>query len=164
MAVQDLDFCPRDRAMLTILATLFLMSPPPGFTVARDTVEIGQVIWYDGNGRKHVTEQPYLQIRLTVTNDADHPMRWPGFYRARVTYGTRFVGGAVLPVSFGPGCRWENSLVTDQVVNPEQKTTILVVFDLPRTGGLTSLELQWKGESPGWNMTVKSGFKLPKPN
>ena len=149
--------------MLTILATLFLMSPPPGFTVARDTVEIGQVIWYDGNGRKHVTEQPYLQIRLTVTNDADHPMlAWlppgPGDLRHAFRRGR---GAACL---FRPGCRWENSLVTDQVVNPEQKTTILVVFDLPRTGGLTSLELQWKGESPGWNMTVKSGFKLPKPN
>ena len=70
----------------------------------------------------------------------------------------------MLPVSFGPGSRWENSLVTDQVLNAGQKTTILVVFDLPRIRGPASLELQWKGDSPGWNMTLKSGFKLPEGN
>jgi hypothetical protein len=164
MAVQDLDFWPGDRPMLTIIATLFLMSPPPGFTVAKDTVKIGQVVWYDSNGERHTTEGPYLQIRLTVTNDADHPMRWPGFHRARLTYGTRFVGGSLLAVSFGPGCRWENSLITDQVLNPGQKTTILVVFDVPRIRDHAALDLQWKGESPGWNMSLKSGFKLPKGN
>jgi len=155
--------------MLTLtIAAVLLVDPPRGFTVVRDTVKIGNAVWYDDEGQKHVTEQPCLQIRLTVTNNADHPIRWPGFHRARVTYSLRepkrIVGGAVLPVKLEPGCRWENSLVTDQVLNPGQKTTILVVFDLPRTGGNASLEVQWKGESPGWNMTVKSGFKLPAGN
>ena len=61
--------------MLIIAALLLVVTPPPGFTVARDTVKIEKAVWYDGDGQKHVTEQPYLQIRLTVTNDADHPMR-----------------------------------------------------------------------------------------
>jgi hypothetical protein len=150
--------------MLTTIAALILLAPPPpNFSVTRDTVKIGQAVWYDSDGQRHVTEKPYLQVRLTVTNQSDHPIRWPGFHRARVTYGTRLVGGAVLPVNFGPGTRWENSLVTDQVLNPGQRTTILVVFDLPRfRGGPASLEVQWKGETPGWNMTVKSGFKLPE--
>jgi hypothetical protein len=73
-------------------------------------------------------------------------------------------GGAVLPVKFGPGpnCRWENSVVTDQMVNPGQKTTVLVVFDRPGSGGLANLTLQWKGGAPGWNSTLKSGFRLPE--
>jgi hypothetical protein len=152
--------------MLMVIATLLLASPPAGFTVVRDTVKIAPAVWYDADGQKHVTEQPCLQVRLTVTNEADHPVRWPGFHRARVTYGGRqgntYVGGAVLPAALGPDCRWENSLLTGQVLNPKQKTTILVVFDRPRTPGAASLELQWKGETPGWNMTVKSGFQLPK--
>jgi hypothetical protein len=149
------------------LAAFLLLSPPPkDFADAKHSVTIDKVVWYDEKGQKHVTDQPYLQIRLTVTNQADHPLRWPGFHGARVVYGTRYVGGAVLPVKFGPGpgCRWESSLVTGAVVNPGQVTTILVVFDRPRTGGNANLELQWKGESPGWNMTVKSGFRLPAGN
>jgi hypothetical protein len=162
--VAVLDWWHGGKPMLTIAAALLLVTPPPNFTVvmARDTVKIDKVVWYDAQGERHLTEKPYLQIRLTVRNDADHPVRWPGFHRARVTYGTRYVGGAVLTVSFGPGSRWENSLVTDQVVNPRQRTTILLVFDVPRIlGAPASLEVQWKGESAGWNMTVKTGFRLP---
>jgi hypothetical protein len=160
---------------MLIIAALFLVAPPADFTGDKDPVappadftvdryseKIDKVVWYDGSGEKHVTDQPYLQIRFTVTNKADHPLRWQGFHSARVVYGTRYVGGAVLPVRFGPGpdCRWENSLVTGSVVNPGQKTTILVVFDLPRTPGPASVRVQWKGENPGWNMTVSIGFKL----
>jgi hypothetical protein len=152
------------------IATLLLIAqvkPPANFTVKRDTITIGPVVWYDGEGQRHVTDEPYLQIRYLVTNDADHSIRWPGFHSARVKYRKRtekkIVGGAVLPVKFGPGPNvfWENSLRTDQVVNPGQKTQILVVFDLPRTGGDASVNVQWRGETPGWNMTVGSGFKLP---
>jgi hypothetical protein len=28
-------------------------------------VKIEPVVWYDADGQKHVTEKPYLQIRLT---------------------------------------------------------------------------------------------------
>ena len=154
--------------MLITIATLFLMAPPAGFSVKKDTVKIEPVVFYDSEGQKHVTEQPYLQIRLTVTNDADRPLPWPGFHRARVSYSERteklITGGAVMPVKFGPGpnCRWEKSVVTDQIVNPGQKTTVLVVFDRPGSGGLANLTLQWKGGgAPGWNSTLKSGFRLP---
>jgi hypothetical protein len=148
--------------MLTIL-TVLLVSPPPNFTVARDTVKIEKVVWYDENGQRRVTEEPYLQIRLKVKNEADHPIRWPGFRKARVSYGMAY-RSAVLAVSFGPGSRWENSLVTGQMVKPGQETTILVVFPVPKVRGPASLEVQWNGESPGWVMTVKSGFKLPEGN
>ena len=154
--------------MLVTIVSLFLMAPPAGFSVKKDTVKIEPVVFYDGEGQKQVTEQPYLQIRLTVTNDADRPLPWPGFHQARVSYRERteklLTGGAVLPVKFGPGpnCRWENSVVTDQIVNPGQKTTVLVVFDRPGSGGLANLTLQWKGAAPGWNSTLKSGFQLPQ--
>jgi hypothetical protein len=52
-------------------------------------------------------------------------------------------------------------VVTDQVLNPGQKTTVLVVFDRPGSSGLANLTLQWKGGAEGWNSTLKSGFKLP---
>jgi hypothetical protein len=154
--------------MLVTIVSLLLMAPPAGFSVKKDTVKIEPVVFYDDEGQKQVTEQPYLQIRLTVTNDADRPLPWPGFHQARVSYRERteelITGGAVLPVKFGPGpnCRWENSVVTDQIVNPGQKTTVLVVFDRPGSGGLASLTLQWKGGAPGWNSTLKSGFRLPQ--
>jgi hypothetical protein len=156
--------------MLITLVTLFLMAPPAGFSVKKDTVKIEPVVFYDGKGQKHVTEQPYLQIRLTVTNEADRPLPWPGFHTARVSYSerteNRLTGGAVLPVKFGPGpnCRWDKSVVTDQIVNPGQKTTVLVVFDRPGSGGHANLTLQWKGGAPGWNSTLKSGFRLPPDN
>ena len=154
--------------MLITIATLLVMAPPAGFSVKKDTVKIEPVVFYDGEGQKHVTEQPYLQIRLTVTNDADRPLPWPGFHQARVSYHERteklLTGGAVLPVKFGPGpnCRWEQSVVTDQILNPGQKTTVLVVFDRPGSGGHANLTLQWKGGAPGWNSTLKSGFRLPE--
>ena len=154
--------------MLATIATLLLMAPPAGFSVKKDTVKIEPVVFYDGKGQKHVTEQPYLQVRLTVTNDADRPLPWPGFHQARVSYQERtekrITGGAVLPVKFGPGtdCRWEKSVVTYQIVKPGQKTTVLVVFDRPGSGGLANLTLQWKGGAPGWNSTLKSGFRLPQ--
>jgi len=47
--------------MLTLATLLLVLTPPPGFAVARDTVKIDKVVWYDGDGEKHVTEQPYLQ-------------------------------------------------------------------------------------------------------
>ena len=47
--------------MLITIATLLLMAPPAGFSVKKDTVKIEPVIYYDGEGQKHVTEQPYLQ-------------------------------------------------------------------------------------------------------
>ena len=106
--------------MLITIATLLLAAPPAGFSVKKDTVKIEPVVFYDGEGQKHVTEQPYLQVRLTVTNEADRPLPWPGFHQARVSYSERteklITGGAVLPVKFGPGpnCRWETSVVTDQ--------------------------------------------------
>jgi hypothetical protein len=153
--------------MLITIATLLLLPPPAGFSVKKDTVKIEPVVLYDSEGQKQVTEQPYLQIRLTVTNEADRPLAWPGFHRARVSYYERtaklLTGGAVLPVKFGPGpnCRWEQSVVTDQIVKPGQKTTVLVIFDRPGTGGQADLTLQWKGGTPGWNSTLKSGFRLP---
>ena len=156
--------------MLVTIVSLLLMAPPAGFSVKKDTVKIEPVVYYDGEGQKHVTEQPYLQVRLTVTNDADRPLAWPGFHQARVRYSERtaklITGGAVLPVKFGPGpnCRWESSVMTDQVVNPGQKTTVLVVFDRPGSGGHANLTLQWKGGAPGWNSTLKSGFRLPPDN
>jgi hypothetical protein len=156
--------------MLIAFATLLLTAPPAGFSVKKDTVKIEPVVFYDSAGQKHVTEQPYLQIRLTVTNDADRPLPWAGFHKARVSYSERtekrLTGGAVLPVKFGPGpnCRWEQSVVTDQIVNPGQKTTVLVVFDRPGSGGHANLTLQWKGGAPGWNSTLKSGFRLPPDN
>jgi hypothetical protein len=152
------------RSMLTVTALLLLGAPPPGFTVARDTVKIDKVVWYDAKGEKRVTEEPYLLIRLKVTNEADHPMRWPGFSKARVTYGTRFVGGAVLPVSFGPGSRLDNSLVADQELKAGQASTILLVFPVPRLRGPASLQLKWNGESPGWVTTVNRGFSIPAGN
>ena len=156
--------------MLITLVTLFLMAPPAGFSVKKDTVKIEPVVFYDGEGQKHVAEQPYLQIRLTVTNDADRPLPWPGFHTARVSYSerteNRLTGGAVLPVKFGPGpnCRWEQSVVTGQIVQCGQQTTVLVVFDRPGSGGHANLTLQWKGGAPGWNSTLKSGFRLPPDN
>src|SRR5580704_15032003 len=137
--------------MLVTIATLLVMAPPAGFSVKKDTVKIEPVVFYDGEGQRHVTEQRYLQIRLTLTNDADRPLPWPGFHQARVSYYERteklLTGGAVLPVKFGPGpnCRWEQSVVTDQILNPGQKTTVLVVFDRPGSGGHANLTLQWKG-------------------
>jgi hypothetical protein len=139
------------------------MSPPPGFTVARHSVKIERAVWYDAQGQKRVTEEPHLQIRLRVKNEADHPLRWPGFRRARLTYG-KYHGSALLPVNFGPGTRWENSLVADQVLKAGQESTILLVFAVPRERGLAGLEVQWNGESPGWVSTVKSGFMLPAGN
>ena len=133
--------------MLITIATMLVMAPPAGFSVKKDTVKIEPVVFYDGEGQKKVTEQPYLQVRLTVTNEADGPLAWPGFHQARVSYRERteklITGGAVLPVKFGPGpnCRWEQSVVTDQILNPGQKTTVLVVFDRPGSGGLANLTL-----------------------
>jgi hypothetical protein len=158
--------------MLTI-ATWFLIAqvkPPANFTVKRDAVTIERVVWFDAEGQRHVTDEPYLQVRFVVTNASDHAIAWPGFDTARVKYSLRtaksLVGGAVLPVKFGPkpGVRWENSLVTGQVVKPGQTTQVLVVFDRPGSGGQASLVVKWRGESPGWVMTVSSGFKLPNVN
>jgi hypothetical protein len=156
--------------MLTIATWLLIaqVKVPANFTVKKETVTIDRVVWYDGEGQKHVTDEPYLQVRFSVTNASDHPIKWPGFHTAQVKYSLRtpksLVGGAVLPVKFGPGpeVRWENSLMTGQVVNPGQKTQILVVFDRPRTGGDAVLVVKWSGESPGWNMTVGGRFKLPE--
>jgi hypothetical protein len=154
--------------MLT-LATLFcLAAPSANFKLTRDSVTIDKAVWYDADGQRHVTDAPCLQIRMTVTNQSDHPIRWPGFSQARVKYSERtgnlLVGGTVLLAKLGPGCRWDNSLVTDQVVAAGQRTTILVVFDLPRSRGHAGLTLQWPGETKGVWITVKQGFQLPVGN
>jgi hypothetical protein len=145
------------------VALLLQVTPPPGINIARDEVTIDKVVWYDANGKKQVTDKLYLQIRLKLTNKADHAIAWPGFRKARLQYGKRY-GSAMFPVNFGPNSRIGRSVLKDELVEAGKEYEILLVFEVPRVRGSAALELQWNGEKQGWVSTVKSGFRLPEDN
>jgi hypothetical protein len=148
--------------MVSIAALFVLAIPPPGFTVIRDDVTIGRVVWYDADGQKQVTAEKYVQIKFKIVNEADHPLRWPGFSRAKLIWGTRFVGGDLLPVSFGPGSYFKNSLPDGYMVKPAREYSLLLVFAIPKQRAPVSLLLQWHGLAPGSRITVKKTFRLPE--
>jgi hypothetical protein len=156
----------KEGNLMFILVALLLLDqpdPPKGFTIKRESVKIEKVFWYDVDGKKWVTNDAFLQIRMTLTNIADHPIRWPGFSQARLVYGTRYVGGAKVAISAPQkGARWENSLATGQELKPGEQQSILLVFPDPKMRGKVSLTVQWKGETPGWVYTVGEGFLLPE--
>ena len=148
--------------MLNIAALFLLAIPKPGFTVIRDEVTIGRVVWYDAQGEKHLTAEKYIQIRFKIVNEADQPLRWSGFRAAKMKWGTRFVGGDLLPVKFGPGSYFQNSLPDGQMVKPAAEYSLLLVFNIPKQRGRVSLLLAWDGLTPNTRITVKRTFMIPE--
>ena len=149
--------------MLTFMALVLADEPKGGFSVTRESVKIDKVIWINDKGQRMQTNLPFLQIKMVLKNESNQPLRWPGLSKGRLSYGTRYVGGAfMMEHPFEKGGRWEGSVEAGYEMQPHEITTLLLVFRVPKQREHASLELQWKGETPGYVVTVRQGFKLPE--